>query len=125
MRILFDSHALLWWMSEPARLKASALEAISDPTNLVYASAVSIWELGLKVSKGKLRLPEGFHATLELHGISHLPFTAEHAVCSTALPMIHGDPFDRGLIAQCRLESMTLATRDGMLAGYGVALLEV
>lgn len=125
MRILLDSHTLLWWMDDPARLRPAARAAIADPANLVFASAASVWELGLKVSKGKLRLPLEFPTLLQQNGIASLPFTASHALATVLLPAIHGDPFDRALIAQCRLESMTLATRDGMLASYGVAILEV
>lgn len=125
MRLLLDSHTLLWWMDDPSKLKPEARKAISDPSNLVFASAASVWELGLKVSKGKLRLPLGFHSVLREHGIEPLPFTAEHAVESISLPAVHGDPFDRALVAQCRLESMTLATRDAVLGGYGIAILAV
>ncbi len=125
MRILLDSHTLLWWMDDPAKLLPSARAAIADPANEVFASAASIWELGLKVSKGKLRLPLSFHETLRDHGIGALPFTVRHAVESITLPAIHGDPFDRALVAQCRLESLTFATRDGMLSGYGIAILPV
>jgi PIN domain nuclease of toxin-antitoxin system len=123
MRLLLDSHTLLWWMDDPARLELAARQAISDPANLVFASAASVWELGLKSSKGKLRLPPGFHRMLRENGIEPLAFTAEHAVESISLPAIHGDPFDRALVAQCRMESMTLVTRDGMLGRYGIAIL--
>lgn len=125
MRLLLDSHTLLWWMDDPSRLGLAAQQAISDPANLVFASAVSVWELGLKSSKGKLRLPLGFHRMLRENGIEPLAFTVEHAVESISLPAIHGDPFDRALVAQCRMDSMTLATRDGMLGGYGIAILPV
>ena len=112
-------------MDDPSKIKAAARAAIADPANLVFASATSIWEIGLKMSKGKLRIPLSFPTLLQENGIAHLPFTASHAMTSISLPAIHGDPFDRALIAQCRLESMTLATRDGMLGGYGVAILDV
>jgi PIN domain nuclease of toxin-antitoxin system len=123
MRILLDSHVLLWWMDDPSKLSPKARAEISNPANAVFASAVSIWELGLKVSKGKLRLPLGFHETLGEHGIQSLSFIASHAIESIALPDIHGDPFDRALVAQCRLESLTLATRDRVLADYGIPVL--
>ncbi|GAA5480818.1 type II toxin-antitoxin system VapC family toxin [Haloferula sargassicola] len=125
MRILLDSHALLWWMDDPQRVRPEARQAISDPSNLVFASAASVWELGLKVSKGKLRLPLDFHTRFAENGIEAMPFTGSHAMASTALPAIHGDPFDRALIAQCQLESLTLATRDSILADYGIAVLAV
>lgn len=125
MRLLLDSHTLLWWMEEPSKLSLTARQVISDPANLVFASAASVWELGLKASKGKLRLPSGFHQMLRVNGIEPLAFTVEHAAESITLPPIHGDPFDRALVAQCRLETLTLATRDGMLGGYGIAILPV
>jgi PIN domain nuclease of toxin-antitoxin system len=125
VRLLLDSHTLLWWMDDPSRLLPQARQAISSPSNLVFVSAASVWELGLKVSKGKLRLPPDFHSQLRGKGIDPLPFTAEHAIASFGLPAIHGDPFDRALIAQCRLESMTLATRDTTLGDYGIAVLPV
>ncbi|MFT3992096.1 MAG: type II toxin-antitoxin system VapC family toxin [Luteolibacter sp.] len=125
MRILLDSHTLLWWMDDPTRIKPAARAAISDPRNLVFASAVSIWEIGLKMSKGKLRLPAEFHTLLPQNGITLLPFTAVHAMASISLPAIHGDPFDRALISQCQLESMTFATRDSVVDGYGIAILDV
>ncbi len=122
MRLLLDSHALIWWMDDPERLRPSARAAIADPSNLVFASAASIWEIGLKVSKGKLRLPLGFHEQLPEHGIEIIELKAAHAIESTKLPAIHGDPFDRALVAQCRMESMTFVTRDALLGDYGIAI---
>ena len=123
MRILLDSHVLIWWMDDPSILKPVARAAISDPANEVFASSVSIWELGLKVAKSKLRLPSGFEIKLWNDGIQPLSFTPAHAVQSIGLPPIHGDPFDRALVAQCICESLTLATRDSVLAQYGAAIL--
>ena len=125
MRILLDSHTLLWWMDEPERLKPAARREIADPRNEVLASAVSIWEIGLKRSKGKLRIPENFADFLPENGILTLPFSAAHAQASISLPPIHGDPFDRALIAQCQLESLTFATRDEVMASYNIGLLDV
>lgn len=123
MRLLLDSHVLIWWMDDPERLKPAARVAIADPSNLVFASAASIWEIGLKVSKGKLRLPLDFYKLLPERGIELVEMKAAHAIESTTLPAIHGDPFDRALVAQCRLESMTLVTRDAVLGDYGIATL--
>jgi PIN domain nuclease of toxin-antitoxin system len=124
MRILLDSHILLWWMDDPQRLKPTARAAIADPRNEVLASAVSIWEIGLKRSKGKLRIPENFADFLPVNGILTLSFSAAHAQASFSLPALHGDPFDRALIAQCQLESLTLATRDTQLSGYNIGILD-
>ncbi len=125
MRILLDSHALLWWANEPEKLVPTARLAIADPANEIFASAASVWELGLKAAKHKLRLPRDFESFLLGNGIALLPFTVRHAMESTLLPSIHGDPFDRALLAQCRVESMTFATRDRILSQYGVQILTV
>lgn len=125
MRILLDSHTAIWWMDDPSRLKESAREAISDPANQVFLSAVSVWELGLKCSKGKLKLPLNFAELMKGDGVDELAFTSAHATQSLLLPALHGDPFDRALIAQCQLESLHFATRDSFVGGYEVAVLEV
>lgn len=125
MRILLDSHTLIWWATDPERLIPSARTIIADPQNEIFASAVSIWELGLKVSKGKLELPSGFTEAIEANGIAPLPFNWRHASESLQLPEVHGDPFDRALLAQCRVESMALATRDRILPAYGVPIVPV
>lgn len=125
MRILLDSHTLLWWMDDPNKIHPSARAEISNPKNEVFASAVSIWEIGLKRSKGKLLIPENFADFLPQNGIQTLPFTAAHAQASISLPTIHGDPFDRALIAQCKLESLTFATRDSIMSHYNISLLGI
>ena len=124
MRILLDSHTLLWWMDDPERLKPAARREIEDPRNDVFVSAVSIWEIGLKHSKGKLRIPENFADLLPENGIVALPFAASHARASVSLPPIHGDTFDRALIAQCQIESLTFATRDSVVRAYNIGVLE-
>jgi PIN domain nuclease of toxin-antitoxin system len=95
MRILLDSRTLLWWAGYPQRLIPSARNVIAEPANEIYASAVSLWELGLKVSKGKLRLPADFEQALGANRIAPLSLTFRHAAESLRLPSIHGDPFDR------------------------------
>jgi PIN domain nuclease of toxin-antitoxin system len=125
MRILLDSHALLWWAGDPERLAPSARAAIEDPENEIHVSAASLWEIGLKAAKGKLRLPVDFEEILGRNGINSLALTARHAMESVGLPPIHGDPFDRVLVAQCRVEDMILASRDAILASYGIRILPV
>lgn len=125
MRILLDSHTLLCWMDDPNRIKPNARAEISHPRNEIFASAVSIWEIGLKTSKGKLRIPENFTDFLPENGIQILPFTGAHVRASIKLPPHHEDPFDRALIAQCQVESMTFATRNSMAANYQIGLLEI
>lgn len=123
MRLLLDSHVALWWLAEPARLEPAARSAIEDPAHLLYVSAASIWEIGLKVSKGKLRVPAGYAELLWAEGMQPLPISVAHAQAAIELPPIHADPFDRLLVAQARLEGLTLVTRDALISGYAVPTL--
>lgn len=124
MRILADSHVLLWWLENPQRLSASARAAITDPANDVCFSAASVWEIGLKVGKGKLRIDGDFVALLENDGFEPLAVTTAHVSSSLTLPPLHGDPFDRMLIAQALAEGLVLATRDAVITHYDVPVLD-
>jgi len=95
-----------------------------DSTNEVFFSPASIWELGLKVAKGKLRLPLDIASVLESDGIVELPISAAHATRTLALPPLHFDPFDRMLIAQTLVEGLVLATRDQAIHRYDVPVIE-
>lgn len=125
MRILLDSHTALWWMDDPDKIKSEARVAIADPRNQVYLSAASVWELGLKRARGILKLPDNFAELLRDDGVDELVFTHAHATRSLALLPIHGDPFDRALIAQCQIESLHFATRDQFAPEYQIAILPV
>lgn len=124
MKLLADSHVLVWWLDDPGRLSAGAREAIADPRNDVLISAASIWELGLKIARGKLRMPENFLTVLREDGFSDLAVTNDHARRSIHLPPVHGDPFDRMLIAQSLEEGLVLVTRDQLIQQYEVPLLK-
>lgn len=127
MRLLLDTHVFLWWLDGGVRLSRDMRLAIEEPASAVFVSAVSIWEIAIKASVGKLALPASLPAGLDgaigACGFSELPITANHAAAIRALPFHHADPFDRLLIAQARLEDLTLATADAKLAAYGVPLL--
>lgn len=125
MRILLDSHTAYWWSNDPSKIRAAAREKIEDPKNEVFLSSVTAWELGLKASKGKIELPEDFLERFAADGIRDLSFHQRHAGRSIKLPPLHGDSFDRALVAQCLEESLTFATRDGKIREYGIAILEV
>lgn len=124
MRILADSHVLLWWLDDPKRVAVAARAAIADPANTVFFSAASIWEIGLKAGKGKLRIDGDVVAALQSDGFEPLPITMAHAARSLTLPDTHGDPFDRMLIAQALAEGLVLATRDRLILQYDVPVLE-
>jgi PIN domain nuclease of toxin-antitoxin system len=118
VRLLLDTHLLLWALSQPKRIgrKGLALIARSD----VYVSAASIWEISIKVAQGKLKaVPDLVLKAIEPAGFSLLAIQGEHAARVYDLGLHHSDPFDRLLVAQAQLESMTLLTNDEVLTAYG------
>lgn len=118
MRVLLDTHLLLWALGAPARLPPRARRIIRDAD--VYVSAASIWEISIKAALGKLRAdPHEVLAALEPAGFLSLPIAGEHAARVANLPPIHRDPFDRLLIAQALEEPMRLLTDDAVLGAYG------
>lgn len=122
MRLLLDTHVLLWWLSDSALLSEGAQEAIAEGGNEVFVSAATIWETGIKAALGKLEGVDGFLAATAQ--FTELPITWQHAETAAGLPAYHQDPFDRMLVAQAYCESLTLVTRDTRLADYGVAVLK-
>ena len=124
MKILADSHVLLRWLDDPKRITLPARALIADPANVVFFSAASIWEIGLKAGKGKLRIDGDVVAALQSDGFEPLSITMAHAARSLTLPDTHGDPFDRMLIAQALADSLVLATRDRLILQYDVPTLE-
>lgn len=127
MRLLLDTHVLLWTLAEPGRLTKATVAAIVDPANDVFVSAASAWEISIKQALGKLELPgpalEWLPGQLSDAGLDMLDVTARHGLLAGALPPHHRDPFDRLFIAQAMSEGLTLVTRDGRLAAYGAALM--
>jgi PIN domain nuclease of toxin-antitoxin system len=118
LRLLLDTHLLLWALGAPARIPPAARKLIA--TSDVHVSAASIWEISIKAALGKLTAdPREVLAALEPAGFLSLPITSEHAAHVAGLPPIHRDPFDRLLIAQAQTEPMRLVTNDSMLAAYG------
>src|SRR3954464_6378048 len=99
-RLLVDTHALLWWLTDDPALSAAARAAIADPENEPAVSAASIWEIAIKRSIGKLSAPDDLPKTIIAEGFTMLPIDAEHAWRVRELPLHHRDPFDRLLIAQ-------------------------
>jgi PIN domain nuclease of toxin-antitoxin system len=123
VRLLVDTHLLVWWLAGKA-VSPKAAELIRDPGNQVYASAASIWEVAIKASLGKIRVdPEEFVAALRDGGFLELPVTSRHAAGVAALPRHHRDPFDRLLVSQSLCEPMRLLTEDRGLAVYGQSVL--
>lgn len=119
-RFLLDTHALLWWMAEPQRLDGRAHEAIADPSNEVFVSSISAWEITVKHALGKLQAPDNLEASIKKQGFTPLALTFRHAEQAGALPPHHGDPFDRMLVAQAQIEGLTVVTRDRHISRYDV-----
>jgi PIN domain nuclease of toxin-antitoxin system len=118
VRLLLDTHLLLWALSCPEKLSKRTRQRID--ASEVFASAASIWEISIKSALRKLEAdPNEILAGVEPAGFNHLPIFGQHAAKVKELPPIHKDPFDRLLVAQARFEPMILLTDDNVLGGYG------
>lgn len=124
MRLLLDTHALLWWLTGGERLGATTRAKIDDPGNLPHVSAASVWEASIKAGLGRLDLRGAdLVAEIATSRLVELPITARHAWRAGELPLHHRDPFDRMLVAQAEMERLTLVTADQALAVYGIEML--
>ena len=124
-RYLLDTHVLLWWLDDPDLLSETAREAIAAPDNLVIVSVASVWEIAIKATLGKLQAPEDLKEMIEDSGFELIAITYHHAWTVKTLPLFdHKDPFDRLLVAQAKVEGLTLITRDVHLSSYGVPIVE-
>ena len=124
MNCLLDSHVLLWWLGlDGDKLSGPVREAIAK-ADQVCISVVSVWELEIKRSLGKLDLPVAEWRALPASGLTFIEITLDDATMAAALPSIHRDPFDRMLVAQAKNRELTLVTRDARLLEYGVPCLK-
>lgn len=125
MKLLLDTHAFIWWDSAPERLFSSAVALIRDPTNEVWLSTVSVWEMQIKSQLQKLSLRQPLRTIVEqqqTNGLRVLDLCLEHVLAVEQLPPVHKDPFDRLLAAQAIAESASLLTADPAFAGYPVRI---
>lgn len=124
MRLLLDTHALIWLSEDDPSLSIGAREALQDTANVLFCSVASIWEMAIKASLGKLklgaRLETSFRRALEENGLAILPVEYAHAAHVLRLPWHHRDPFDRLLVAQATVEQLCLVSHDRQLDPYGV-----
>lgn len=123
MRLLLDTHVLLWWLANDTALGGEARARISKPDSDVYVSAATVWEISIKRALGKLEAPPELLHQIESNRFEPLSMTVYHARTANALPQHHDDPFDRMLVAQAMLEQLTLLTRDPRMDPYGVDIL--
>jgi PIN domain nuclease of toxin-antitoxin system len=121
LKLLLDTHVLLWVIAESRRLSAAARSFIGDPDHELVFSAVSLWEIAIKTGRGRndFRVDPGLlRRSLFDNGYAELPMTGAHAAALTVLPAVHKDPFDRMLVAQATVEGLTLVTSDPAVASY-------
>ncbi len=123
MNLLLDSHVVLWWLGDHPLLGTSAADSIRS-ADLVYVSVVTPWELGIKRAAGKLEVTVELVAELKSVGFTMLPVSAEHAERAPIQPLHHRDPFDRMLVAQAQIDSLTLVTANDVLGKYDCELLD-
>jgi len=126
MNLLLDTHTLLWFLTDSPKLPSNVRDALKDLSNPTFVSMVSLWEVALKHSLGRLELhaePERFFDLVEESGFRLLPIDPAHILGMTRLTLHHQDPFDRLLIAQAQFERLTLVSKDSMFSRYDVPLL--
>lgn len=128
MRVLLDTHALLWWASGGgARLSDAARELIEDGATVVLVSAASLCEISIKVALGRLELPGEPEVyvpqLLERHGFGALPIDAAHALRAGSLPLLHRDPWDRLIVAQAQIEGLPVLTADPAIGRYDIEVI--
>ena len=123
MNVLLDTHVLIWALENNPTLSEPARETIILAKNMIFVSSVSIWEIAIKKSLGKLEVPDTLQEEIQLHRFTPLAINYDHAELAGQLPLIHKDPFDRMLIAQALTEKLTLITRDEQICRYDVAII--
>jgi PIN domain nuclease of toxin-antitoxin system len=125
VKVLLDTHCLLWLMQENPRLNRNARSQIAQASE-VYVSSASIWEIGIKWRLGKIEEdPQIVADQLDAAGLVELQVTNRHAIASSRLPFLHNDPFDRILIAQAITEPLHLLTTDAHLAAYSQLVITI
>ena len=122
MKLLLDTHASLWWLSDDDRIGEHVARHLTDDTNQVLLSGVVVWEVAIKRSLGKLDAPDDLVSILLGAGAQPLPVTLDHAAAVETLPWHHRDPFDRMLVAQALTEDAAIVSRDEPLSAYGVSI---
>lgn len=122
MKLLLDTHVVLWWQVDDRRLKAKARAAIAT-ADLVWVSAVSGWEASIKTALGRVRLDESFPLMVRTNEFTELPITLAHTERFAAVAAHHPDPFDRMLVAQAQIEDAILVTHDRAFEPYGIPVI--
>ena len=123
MRLLLDTHVLLWWREDSPNLSVRARAEITDPINEILVSTATLWEIVIKRGLGRLTFPDDLEGVLREESFSLIPIGFQHLRRLELLPKLHRDPFDRMLIAQALTEGAPLVTNDHALLAYGIPTL--
>lgn len=120
MKLILDTHSLLWWLMDQPKLLPRTLIELQNRNNLILVSSAVVWEIAIERAIGKLQAPSDLIVVVQKSGFAFLPISELHALATEQLPLIHWDPFDRMLIAQALVENAMIVTRDANIPLYGV-----
>jgi PIN domain nuclease of toxin-antitoxin system len=127
MKLLFDTHAFIWWVNASTNLPERVLALCKEPTNTLWLSVASIWEMQIKLNLGKIKLQAPLAEVIDnqrrINRIEILPIVLEHVLALDTLPNHHKDPFDRLLVAQTSVEGATLISNDPLIQKYSAPLI--
>ena len=122
MRLLLDTHVLLWWLADDRKLAKPAREIIANPDNDVHVSSASVWEAAIKAALGRLEIElDDLEDAIVRNGFRPLPVGFRHAITAGRLPSVHRDPFDRMLVAQASVEELRVVSHDRIFERYGLS----
>jgi PIN domain nuclease of toxin-antitoxin system len=124
MNLLLDTHVFIWWMEDHSRLNRHVRDVMTSPRNHVLVSAVTVWEISIKIALGKLSIPEPMLPAMTREGFAFLPVGYPEADMVAKLPMVHKDPFDRLLVAQTIVHDCVLLTSDRQILGYEIPVMD-
>jgi PIN domain nuclease of toxin-antitoxin system len=121
VRLLLDTHVLLWWLADDRKLAKPARDVIANPDNDVHVSSASVWEASIKAALGRLEIElDDLEDAIIRNGFRPLPIGFRHAVTAGRLPKVHRDPFDRMLVAQASVEELRVVSHDRIFERYGL-----
>ncbi len=127
MTVILDTHTLIWLDTDASKLSPLAVQVLEDPANTLLLSHASVWEMAIKVAAGRLTLTQDLELVLAeqttLNPISYLPIALDHCLAVRSLPRLHGDPFDRMLVAQAQIENASLLSCDQKVRQYPIRVI--
>jgi PIN domain nuclease of toxin-antitoxin system len=122
VRLLLDTHVLLWWLSDDRKLMKNARDIIASPNNDVLVSSASVWEIAIKTALGRIEVePDDLEDEIARNGFRPLPIVFQHAAMAGRLPRVHRDPFDRMIVAQASVEELRVVSHDRVFEQYGLS----